>query len=103
MRFFIGPSRLYLGDFVGPALVAGPSNIRATMGLPERETSRLRFGRDSASGASYFVTICTKDRKPVLTQPDIGNRLIEIIQAMHVSGDINLVSSTLMPDHVHPF
>jgi len=87
--------------FVGPALVAGPCNVRRGMDLPKRETARLRFGRESASGATYFVTLCTKDRVPFLTQQETGNRVIGIIQAMHDSGDTTLLASTIMPDHVH--
>ena len=71
------------------------------MSLQKRETSRLRFGRISRSSSSYFITVCTKNRVPILTQSDIGNRLIDVLLSMHASGDIALIASTLMPDHAH--
>lgn len=40
-------------------------------------------------------------RSPVLTRPEIGNTLNAVIVSMHTDGDIDLIASTFMPDHVH--
>lgn len=71
------------------------------MSLPIRETSRLRFGRISRSGSNYFITVCTKHRVPILTQADTGIMLLDVIRAMHRTGDVVMIASTLMPDHAH--
>ena len=71
------------------------------MELPERETSRLRFGRISTAGATYFITICTKRRVPLLTRDPNGNAVSTAVQSMHTAGDIELLAATVMPDHVH--
>jgi REP element-mobilizing transposase RayT len=69
--------------------------------LPDRETSRLRFGRTTAPEASYFVTACTKDRVSILNTADIGRKVSDSFQRLHSSGDISLIAATIMPDHVH--
>lgn len=71
------------------------------MALPERKTPRLRFGHVSSPGASYFVTLCTKDRVHVLTLGDNGSLLVGAIQSLHAAGDIELLAATIMPDHIH--
>jgi REP element-mobilizing transposase RayT len=71
------------------------------MALPIRKTSRMRFGRVSSPGASYFITVCTKDRAPVLTQDVNGRTIIDTIQLLHDSGDLTPHAATVMPDHVH--
>jgi REP element-mobilizing transposase RayT len=69
--------------------------------LPDRETSRLRFGRQTAAEACYFITLCTKDRTPVLTTTDTGSVAAGALQSLQSTGDIQLIAATLMPDHAH--
>ncbi|MDI1320187.1 MAG: transposase [bacterium] len=71
------------------------------MALPDRKTPRLRFGRVSSPGAGYFITLCTKDRSPVLLQPDAAKSVISELRAMRASRDFELLAATVMPDHVH--
>lgn len=85
---------------VGPPLAGGPCYIRAIM-WPARKTPRLRFGRVSTSGANFFITLCIKDRTPVLTTTTTGRTVTDSLQALHSSGDIRLLAATIMPDHVH--
>lgn len=68
---------------------------------PNREMSRLRFGRTSAPGASYFITVCTKNRAAILTQTDNGQKVSGSLQTLHYSGDIRLLAATIMSDHAH--
>ena len=69
--------------------------------MPDRQTARLRFGRVSTQGATYFITLCTKDRAPVLLQPATAREVHKVLQSMHDSGDFALIAATIMPDHVH--
>lgn len=61
----------------------------------------MRFGRVSSPGAGYFITACTKDRAPILTQGGNGRTIIDTLQLLHDSGDLTLQAATVMPDHVH--
>jgi putative transposase len=67
----------------------------------DRKTPRLRIGRISSADAKYFITLCTKNRTPVLTQKESGSRVNATLQSMHDSGDMELIAATAMPDHVH--
>jgi putative transposase len=67
----------------------------------DRKTPRLRIGRLSCPDANYFITLCTKNRAPALTEQNTGTRVIETLWSMHDSGDIDLIAATIMPDHTH--
>ena len=69
------------------------------MPLPRRETPRLRWGRYSEPSATYFVTTCTKLRRPAL----IGSapHVLRILAGLHASHDAAVHAATVMPDHVH--
>ena len=49
----------------------------------------------------YFLTLCTRNREPVLTSPVQAERLTATWRGMEDSGDLKLLAATLMPDHVH--
>ncbi len=40
--------------------------------LPERKRTRLKY-YDYSRGGAYFLTICTKDRKPILSEIIVGD------------------------------
>ncbi|CAA6689459.1 Unannotated [Lentimonas sp. CC19] len=63
--------------------------------------TNLRRGRYSTPGGRYFITICTKPRKPGLTQNPIGQSIIEALREIQRAQQINLHCATIMPDHVH--
>ncbi|HTZ20238.1 MAG TPA: transposase [Opitutaceae bacterium] len=71
------------------------------MPSPQRKTARLRWGRITAAGADYFATLCTQGRVPALTQNTTAIRLLDVLRQMHREGDIRLLATTIMPDHVH--
>lgn len=82
------------------------------MNLPERKPNRLKEYDYSSNGA-YFVTICTQDRKellsrivgdglsvPQLTQEgQIVNRYIDEISARYVG--VRVDKYVIMPNHIH--
>ncbi len=67
----------------------------------DRQTPRLRRGRISSPGASYFITLCTRNRSPALTEAGTGRRVIETLLSMHGANDMELLAATAMPDHAH--
>ena len=71
------------------------------MPLPERKTSNLRHARISQAGGRYFLTICTRNRDPVLTAPVNAKRISGVFTILQSAGDIDLHAATIMPDHLH--
>lgn len=71
------------------------------MSFYDRKTPRLRLGRISSSGANYFITLCTKNRAPVLTQKGTATRIMDTLLSMHGANDMELLAATSMPDHAH--
>ncbi|ACB75750.1 hypothetical protein Oter_2468 [Opitutus terrae PB90-1] len=69
--------------------------------LPQRQTARLRTGRVSVPGATYFVTACVHHRAPVLTESRSATGLISTLSHLHERGDASIIAATIMPDHVH--
>ncbi|MFI5335378.1 MAG: REP-associated tyrosine transposase [Opitutales bacterium] len=73
-----------------------------TMPCPDRSHLR-RLANVWIRSPLYFLTACTRERRPVLIQADIPKVLIEAWQA---SPDINgwvIGRYVIMPDHVHFF
>lgn len=84
------------------------------MDQPKRKNNRLQ-GYDYNSGGGYFITICTQDRKPTLSNivgdDDLGvpeNRLTEwgkilrkYIQTADKIERITVDKYVIMPNHVH--
>ena len=64
------------------------------------DANALRRGRCSQRGATYFMTFCVVDRKPVLI-PDVAHGLVAEAQQMVREGIWTLRCITVMPDHVH--
>ena len=86
------------------------------MNLPNRKPTRLKKYDYSSSG-SYFVTICTKDRKELLSQIIVGDGVLDVpknilthfgeIADMHLSSmsgfytNIKIDKYVIMPNHIH--
>jgi REP element-mobilizing transposase RayT len=68
---------------------------------PTRKTQKLRIGRVSEPGATYFISACTKNRVAVLTEPNSGKILTTAMHTMYEAGDFSLIAATVMPDHFH--
>lgn len=52
-------------------------------------------------GRARFVTFCTRDRLPLLTNNDFRQRLVNVIESEHRIGRFELLGWIFMPDHVH--
>ena len=51
----------------------------------------------------FFLTICTKDRKPLLPEPSAHERSIAFCEASPDKGKVWIGRYVLMPDHIHVF
>jgi len=79
---------------------SGPSPD-ATSGDSLRENRLLRKGRLSLPNARYFITCCTENRQPGLEQAPVATALLQAVQELHAETSIDLLTATVMPDHVH--
>ncbi|MCX6938541.1 MAG: transposase [Verrucomicrobia bacterium] len=68
--------------------------------LPHRQTARLLLGRISTPGATYFLTLCTALRAPVLLYPETLTALRAALSATFTETD-PLRAACVMPDHLH--
>ncbi|MDQ8184656.1 transposase, partial [Pelagicoccus sp. SDUM812002] len=69
--------------------------------LQVRKTQTLRRGRVSVPNARYFITICTRKRKPVLCRNEAWEEIMTQLEHQEAEGDFSLCCMVLMPDHVH--
>ena len=90
--------------------------------LPKRKPTRLRKFDYSAAGA-YFVTICVKDRSPILSNIVVGDGAHDVPQKPHPHIELSSVGHivekhllgsvaipgviidqyVIMPNHIHLF
>ncbi len=86
------------------------------MELPKRKSTRLK-GYDYSAPGAYFVTICTKDRKEVLSKIDVGTGVLDcpqnvltdygeaankhLINMSDFYGNIKIDRFVIMPNHIH--
>ena len=89
------------------------------MELPNRKSNRI-YGYDYSQDGAYFITICTQDRKKILSKISVGTPVLgcpqepfvellfygEIadrqIKQMHTFYDhISVDKYVIMPDHIH--
>ena len=68
---------------------------------PVRKTERLRRGRETIPGATYFITACIQNRAPVLVDPTNALTLLDAWQELAAASDITPLAFTIMPDHCH--
>ena len=73
--------------------------------LPERKRLRLKAFDYSTTGA-YFITICTKDKKPLFSLPQSQNHAAQMIEKSFLKtiGKYDGVESPIyvvMPNHFH--
>ncbi len=67
--------------------------------ISEKGQRSLRRGRQSLSGAAYFLTMCTERRNRGLENESVTASLLD--HAQHIDGGWSLRSAVIMPDHVH--
>ena len=68
---------------------------------PTRPSS-LRLASHNYSAGTYFVTICTVERIPYFTNPEIQHLLLETWQGLPIRfPGVTLDEFIIMPDHIH--
>ncbi len=87
----------------------------SAMDLPKRKPTRLK-GYDYSTAGAYFVTICTKDRKQILSKISVGQGLAPAENNLTIYGNIakkqiellenryngiKIDKYVIMPDHIH--
>lgn len=86
------------------------------MDLPQRKQNRLQ-GYDYSQNGTYFITICTKDSKCILSTVSVGNAVPGvpqndlsqygkttekvILQMKNFYDDIYIDKYVIMPNHLH--
>ncbi|MBI2516170.1 MAG: transposase [Opitutae bacterium] len=61
----------------------------------------LRRHRISLSGATYFLTLCTQERKPRLTCDPVAGAIRTEVADIETSGHWTPRGAVIMPDHFH--
>lgn len=81
------------------------------MDIRQRKPNRLK-DFDYSTNSAYFITICTNDRKPVLSDIDVGADCVRLfpigktvqneIQKMALLYDnVYICNYVIMPNHIH--
>ena len=86
------------------------------MEYPNRKRNRLK-NFDYSSNGAYFITICVKDRKPILSKINVGTGVLAcpkiqlskygiisnkyINQLSQFYDNISVDKCVIMPDHIH--
>ena len=60
-----------------------------------------RYRRSNVGGATYFFTVNTYLRQPILTHPEVRATLREAIEHVRVYLPFTIDAWVLMPDHLH--
>ncbi len=66
-----------------------------------RKTSDLVRGRVSIPGATYFLTIVEKHRRPGFSHPQVAATILGAMSNLSAPGDLVPIISVVMPDHAH--
>ena len=93
-------------EIVGIAYSGSKFNIGIGMNNPTSNDRRcgdesLRRGRWSESGATYFLTLCTRDRREGLTRPEIATALRSELSSCEYDRHCRVSAGVIMPDHLH--
>ena len=68
---------------------------------PIKGHAALRRGRCSAPGATYFLTLCTANKRLGLTSDPVARSIHQEIPAMEAAGTCSGRCHVVMPDHLH--
>ena len=60
-----------------------------------------RYRRSTACGTTYFFTVNTYLRRPILTHPEVRSALREAIEHVRESLPFTIDAWILLPDHLH--
>jgi putative transposase len=59
------------------------------------------YRRYYVPGGTFFFTVVTLERRPILCEPVARRCLHEAIQAVRTQRPIDVVAIALLPDHIH--
>lgn len=59
------------------------------------------YCRAAVPGGTYFFTLVTERRQPILTHPDIRQALREAVETVRLSQPFAIDAWVLLPDHLH--
>jgi REP element-mobilizing transposase RayT len=68
---------------------------------PSKGHAALRRGRFSAAGATYFLTLCTEDKRPGLANDSVAAEIHREFAAMETDATWIDRCHVVMPDHLH--
>ena len=68
---------------------------------PTKGHAALRRGRFSSPGATYFLTLCTADKRVGLTTDSVPQAIHREIADMEADGTCTGRCHVIMPDHLH--
>ncbi len=68
---------------------------------PRRGYESLRRFRTTIAGASYFVTLCTRNRLSGLNEDPIATAIVSELLSMEADGAVAPRAWVIMPDHLH--
>ena len=69
--------------------------------LPIRGTQKLRDGRESIAGGTYFVTMCVANRAESFSDELSAVRIVSVMEKSDREGDTTLLALVVMADHIH--
>lgn len=59
------------------------------------------YRRSQEGGATYFFTVVTCRRQPILTRPDVLEALREAFRTVQQTRPFKLDAIVILPDHLH--
>ena len=92
--------RIFFAHEWAPTFKQAVNGLAMSTDLPPHGHA-LRRGRFSQPGATYFLTLCTADRRQGLTDPTLAAHLLAEAQAMTADTTWQRCAATVMPDHLH--
>jgi len=69
--------------------------------LPKRKHTRLPADAYHKRGAWYFVTICCKEKKPLLASPKARDLVVDTLRRTAATLHVEMVVYTVLPNHMH--
>jgi len=68
---------------------------------PRRKRIRLPREEYEAPGQPFFITICTRHRRPLFAERGLAELLFGVLLEGHLATQADLSVACLMPDHLH--
>ncbi|MGH9812840.1 MAG: REP-associated tyrosine transposase [Candidatus Acidiferrales bacterium] len=69
--------------------------------FPKRKRIRLSADAYHKSTAWFFVTICCKEKKPLLASPVARDLVVEVLRRTAAALHVEMAVYTVLPNHMH--